>query len=66
MSLFVYFLEESTQRYNISATKDGQVFGNELPLRVFDSTCLDCDILGCEVKVSILYKCPYAVDFMCV
>ncbi|BFZ00888.1 hypothetical protein BsWGS_03927 [Bradybaena similaris] len=43
-------LEESTQRYNISATKDGQVFGNELPLRVFDSTCLDCDILGCEVK----------------
>ncbi|CAG5115783.1 unnamed protein product, partial [Candidula unifasciata] len=42
----------STQRYNISATKDGLIFGNDVSLRVFDGTCLDCDRSGCKVKIT--------------
>ncbi|CAG5119978.1 unnamed protein product, partial [Candidula unifasciata] len=40
----------SIQNYTVSVTSDGTVYGNELPVYMFDSLCLNCSDVGCSSK----------------
>ncbi|BFZ06763.1 hypothetical protein BsWGS_09802 [Bradybaena similaris] len=43
----------STLNFTVSVSRDGQIYGNELRVNTFDSTCLSCTDTGCtELKIA--------------
>ncbi|CAG5119975.1 unnamed protein product, partial [Candidula unifasciata] len=42
--------EKSLQRYVVSATSDSVRYGNELPLHLYDTTCMQCVGRSCKIK----------------
>jgi len=45
----------SSQKYVISASNDGRLYGNTVTLQVYDSACLDCTVTGCNQKPKVCH-----------
>jgi len=45
----------SSQKYAISASNDGRLYGNSLTLEVYDSSCLECSATGCTQKPKVCH-----------